>query len=158
MIEPVLKIFGKVFHVGERPGLGQAMKLANNYLSATALAATSEAMVFGVKAGLDPDLMIDVLNSGSGRNSATQDKFPRSILPGTFDFGFTTGLMYKDLKLFTEEAEAAGTSLWIASIVRQVWQHANGQIGGDADFTTVIKPLEQWAGVQVRSHKRGTNS
>ena len=79
------------------------MKLCNNFLPATALARSSEAMVLGVKAGLDPKMMLDVINTGSGRNSATQDKFPRSVLPRTFDFGFGTGLMYKDVRLCMEE-------------------------------------------------------
>src|SRR2546427_363529 len=73
-VEPMLKHLGRVFFVGERPGMGQTMKLANNLLSATALAATSEAIVFGVKSGLDPATMIDVINAGTGRNSASQDK------------------------------------------------------------------------------------
>ena len=102
-LKPVLDVIGKVFYVGEKPGLAQTMKLVNNYLSATALAVTSEAMSVGAKAGLDPALMVNVINAGSGRNSASQDKFPKSILPGTFDFGFTTALMFKDLLLFKEE-------------------------------------------------------
>jgi 3-hydroxyisobutyrate dehydrogenase-like beta-hydroxyacid dehydrogenase len=112
-LRPLLAHFGKVFHVGERPGMGQTMKLANNLLSTTALAVTSEAIVFGVKSGLDPKVMVEVINAGSGRNSATQDKFPRSILPRTFDFGFSTGLAFKDLKLCLEEAEAAGVQMWV---------------------------------------------
>lgn len=154
IVEPVLKLFGRVFHVGKVPGMAQTMKLLNNYLSATALAATAEAMVFGAKAGLDPTMMVEVVNAGSGRNSASQDKFPRSILPGTFDFGFLNGLMYKDVKLFMEEAEAAGVSLWIAPSVRQVWQHTVQQIGPAEDFTTVVKPYEKWAGVEVRAQPK----
>jgi len=151
--EPVLKLFGRVFHVGLEPGMAQTMKLLNNYLSGTALAATAEAMVFGAKAGLDPDMMVEVVNAGSGRNSASQDKFPRSILTGSFDFGFLNVLMYKDIKLFTEEAEAAGVALWIAPSVRQVWQHTVQHVGPQADFTTVVQPYEQWASVEVRSRK-----
>src|SRR5262249_14010945 len=103
--EPVLKVFGKVFYIGARPGMGQTMKLANNLLSATAMAISSEAIVMGVKAGLDPQVMVDVINSGSGRNT------PRSVLPRTFDYGFATGLMYKDVKLCLEEAEALGVQM-----------------------------------------------
>src|SRR5438309_10660677 len=88
-VEPALKVFGKVFRIGEQPGAGQTMKLANNFLSATAMAATSEAVVMGVKAGLDPRMMIDVINAGSGRNTATEAKFPKNIIPRTFDLGFT---------------------------------------------------------------------
>lgn len=154
-LEPMLKHIGRVFHIGERPGMGQTMKLCNNLLSATAVAATSEVVVFGVKSGLDPTIMIDVINAGSGRNTASQDKFPRSILPRSFDFGFATGLMYKDVKLCLEEAEAAGAQMWIASAVRQMWQLANNELGPDSDFTEVIKLIERWAGVEVKGGRRG---
>jgi 3-hydroxyisobutyrate dehydrogenase-like beta-hydroxyacid dehydrogenase len=152
-LRPMLEIIGKVFYLGDKPGLGQTMKLANNLLSATALAITSEAMVMGVKAGLDPQVMLDVINAGSGRNSASQDKFPRSILPRTFDFGFANGLMYKDVKLFMEEAEAMGLPMWVASAVRQSWFLACSQIGPEKDFTTIAQILERWAGVEVKARK-----
>jgi 3-hydroxyisobutyrate dehydrogenase-like beta-hydroxyacid dehydrogenase len=154
LLTPVLGVLGKPFFIGERPGAGQTMKLANNLLSATAMAATSEAMVMGVKAGLDPSVMIDVINSGSGRNTASETKFPKAVLPGTFDFGFATGLMYKDLRLCLEEAEALGVPMWVASAVKQMFQLANSQNGPDADFTTVIQCIEQWAGVAVRKQDR----
>lgn len=147
--EPLLRVLGRVFHVGKEPGDGQSMKVANNYLSATALAATSEAVVFGIKAGLDPHVMIDVLNAGSGRSSATEDKFPRSILNRRFDFGFTTGLVHKDLRLFTEQAELLGVPLLLGSVVRHVWFSALTVLGAGADFTEIIKVIECAAGVQV---------
>src|SRR5258708_20257160 len=106
IVKPALEVIGKVFHIGEQPGAGQTMKLANNFLSATAMAATAEAMVMGVKAGLDPRVMLDVINSGSGRNTATETKFPRNVLPGTFDLGFTNGLMAKDVGLALAQAKA----------------------------------------------------
>jgi len=149
-LEPMLKNIGRVFHIGERPGMGQTMKLCNNLLSATAVAATSEAVVFGVKAGLDPKVMIDVINAGSGRNTATEDKFPKSILPRSFDFGFAMGLMYKDVKLCLEEAEAAGVQMAIASAVRELWRQANEEIGGDKDFTAIVQMIERRAGVEVK--------
>jgi 3-hydroxyisobutyrate dehydrogenase-like beta-hydroxyacid dehydrogenase len=152
-LRPVLEIIGKVFYLGEKPGLGQMMKLANNLLSATALAITSEAMVLGVKAGLDPKVMLDVINAGSGRNSASQDKFPKAILPRTFDFGFANGLMYKDVKLCLEEASALGVPMWVASAVRQMWLLACTQMGPEQDFTTIVKCVEQWAGVEVAAKK-----
>ncbi len=90
-LKPLLQAIGKYFYIGAEPGMGQMMKLINNLLSATATAATSEAVVLGVKAGLDPYVMIDVINSGSGRTTASEDKFPKSILPRSFDFGFALG-------------------------------------------------------------------
>jgi 3-hydroxyisobutyrate dehydrogenase-like beta-hydroxyacid dehydrogenase len=155
VVEPLLANLGRVFYVGTEPGLGQTMKLVNNYLSATAMAATAEAMVFGVKAGLDAEVMLDVVNAGSGRNSASQDKFPRDILPRTFGYGFATALMCKDLKLFTDQADSLGVPLWIGSAIRQFWQFTNDQVGGDKDFTTMVRPLENWAGVEVRPGSGG---
>lgn len=149
-LEPMLKHIGRVFFIGERAGMGQTMKLANNLLSAAALAATSEAVVFGVKAGLDPATMIDVMNAGSGRNSASQDKFPKVILPRTFDFGFTTYLMHKDVKLCVEQAVAAGVPMPVAVAVRDQWQRTLDAFGGDKDFTTIAQLVERDAGVEIR--------
>lgn len=154
LLRPALSVFGKVFVIGERPGMAQTMKLANNLLSATAMAATSEVMVMGVKAGLDPAVMIEVINAGSGMNTASRDKFPRAILPGTFDYGFTNGLMYKDVKLCLDEAEGMGVPMWVGSMVRQMFQLATTQQGADADFTTIVKCVEEWAGVEVRTRKK----
>src|SRR5688572_19763928 len=111
LVEPLLKTFGKPFYVGAKPGLAQIAKLANNLLAAAALVVSSEAVAMGVKAGLNAKVLIDIINASSGRNSATQDKFPRAILPGTFDFGFATGLSYKDVRLCVDEAEALGVPM-----------------------------------------------
>ena len=149
-LESVLKIFGRPFHLGEVAGQAQTMKLANNLLAAAAIAVSSEAMVMGVKAGLDPKVMLEVLNTSTGRNSATQDKFPRAILPGTFDFGFATGLSYKDVKLCIDEAEAMGVPMVCGAVVRQMLAITNAMYGADSDFTSMCKVVESWAGVEVR--------
>lgn len=155
-IEPVLKTFGKIFHVGEQPGLGQTLKLANNLLAAAAMAVSSEVMVMGVKAGLDPQTMIDVINVSSGRNSAIQDKFPRSILPRTFDYGFATGLSFKDVRLCVEEAEAMGIPMVVGSAVRQFLSMTDATYGAGSDFTEMVKIVEGWAGVEVDGRKSKT--
>jgi 3-hydroxyisobutyrate dehydrogenase-like beta-hydroxyacid dehydrogenase len=152
-LEPVLAVLGRVFLVGERPGLGQVMKLASNLMSATAMAIASEAIVMGVKAGLDPRTMVDVINAGSGRNSATQDKFPQAVLPRRFDFGFATGLMVKDIKLALDEAEAQEVPMWVGSAVRQLWQFASQSLGSNSDITELVKCLEGWAGVEVGGNR-----
>ena len=149
-LRPILEVLGKFFFIGDRPGMGQTMKLANNLLSATALAISSEAIVMGVKAGLDPKVMIDVINAGSGRNSATQDKFPKAILPRTFDFGFATGLLYKDVTLCLEQAEALGVPMLVGNAVRQLLAITKARQGFDSDFTTMVKCVEEWAGVEVK--------
>ncbi len=150
-VEGALRVFGTVFFIGERPGAGQTMKLCNNLLSATAMAATSEAMVMGVKAGLDPRIMLDVINAGSGRNTATEDKFPRRVLPGTFNLGFTSGLMMKDVGLALSEAQALGVPMDITEAVARALQLACDEIGPDQDVTTVVQPIERRAGVTVRA-------
>ena len=144
-------ISGRRFRVSARTGDGSKMKLVNNLMSVAALAITSEGMVMGVKAGLDPRVMLDVLNASSGRNSATQDKFPRAILPGTFDFGFATGLSYKDVRLCVDEAEALGVPMVLGAVVRQMLAVTNAKFGPDSDFTSIAKVVEEWAGVEIRS-------
>jgi 3-hydroxyisobutyrate dehydrogenase-like beta-hydroxyacid dehydrogenase len=148
-LRPVIEVLGKFFYIGETPGLGQTMKVINNLLSATAITITSEAMVMGVKAGLDPTTMLDVINAGSGRNTATADKFPRCVVPRRFDFGFTTALLYKDIKLCLDEAEALGTPMIVGNAVRQLMAIGKAEMGPDADITEFVKPLERLAGVQV---------
>lgn len=150
-IEPMLKTFGRLFYTGEKPGLAQTAKLANNLLAATAMVATSEAMAMGVKAGLDAKVLIDIINASSGRNSATQDKFPRSILTGKFDFGFATGLSYKDVRLCVEEAEAMGVPMVVGGAVREMLAVTKARFGADSDFTVIAKVLEEWAGVEIRA-------
>ena len=148
--EPLLKNFGKVFFVGEKAGLAQVAKLGNNLLAAAAMVISSEALVMGVKAGIDPKIMLDIINAGSGRNSATQDKFPRSILPGTFDFGFATGLSYKDVRMCVDEAESMGVPMVVGAAVRQMLAVTNAKFGPTSDFTSITRVVEEWAGVEVR--------
>lgn len=149
-LEPILKTFGKIFFTGEKPGLAQTAKLANNLMAAAALVITSEAMAMGVKAGLDAKVLIDIINVSSGRNSASEDKFPRAVLPGTFDFGFTTGLSYKDVRLCVDEAEAMGVPMVVGAAVRQMLAVTQAKFGAQSDFTSIAKVLEEWAGVEIR--------
>ena len=148
-VKDALAVLGRVFVIGDKPGMAQTMKLANNFLSATAMAATSEAVAMGVKAGLDPKVMIDVINAGSGRTTASDQKFPQSILPRTFDYGFATALMLKDVRLCVEEARALGVPDEVMSAVLDQWELTNSEFGGDSDFTAIVKMVEKRAGVTV---------
>ena len=105
----------------------------------------------GVKAGLDPKQVIDVINAGSGRNTATMDKIPRCVLNRKFDFGFAIGLLNKDIRLCMEEAEAMGVPMVVGSAVRQMLAIGTASQGADADMTELIKVMEDWAGVVVES-------
>jgi 3-hydroxyisobutyrate dehydrogenase-like beta-hydroxyacid dehydrogenase len=149
-VEPILKHFGKLFYTGDKPGTAQTAKLANNLMAAAALVITSEAVAMGVKGGVDAKVLIDIINASSGRNSASEDKFPRAVLPGTFDFGFTTGLSYKDVRLCVDEAEAMGVPMVCGSVVRQMLAITNAKYGASSDFTSIAKVLEEWAGVEMR--------
>jgi 3-hydroxyisobutyrate dehydrogenase-like beta-hydroxyacid dehydrogenase len=149
VIRTALEAIGRLFYIGEKPGSAQTMKLANNILAANVLVATSEVVVMGVKSGLDPAVMIEVLNAGSGGTSASRDKFPRAILPRTFDYGFATGLMVKDVRLYIDEAKALGVPVDVAETIGRLWEIAARDEGPDSDFTTVIKPFEKAADVIV---------
>lgn len=149
-LEPVLANFGKVFFLGEEAGQAQTMKLANNIMSAAAVAITSEAVVMGVKAGLNPKVMLDVINAGSGRNTASADKFPRCVLPRSFDVGFAAALAYKDVRLCVDEAEYIGVPMVVGSAVRDMLAITLALCGKSADFSDVVKVCESWAGVEVR--------
>src|SRR6202012_1235462 len=148
-IKAALEVIGKLFFIGTKPGAGQTMKLANNFLSATAMVATSEAVVMGVKSGLDPKVMVDVINSGSGMNTASRDKFPRSVLPRSFDFGFATGLMVKDVRLALEEMKSLGLSMEVAEAVGRLWETVIKDQGAESDFTAAVRTVEKAVGVVV---------
>ena len=153
-LRSALEVFGKGFYCGDKPGMAQSMKLANNFLSATGMAASCEAIAMGVKAGLDPSLMCDVINAGSGMNTATTQKFPRSVLPGTFDYGFGMALMVKDVRLFLAEAQDYGIPIEVAQAVGKLWEKALAEHGPTSDFTEIAKTVEKGAGIQMRAPKK----
>jgi 3-hydroxyisobutyrate dehydrogenase len=133
-LKPLMSLMGRPFYVGPKPGQGQAVKLLNNYLSATALAASSEAIAFGVRQGVDMKTILNIVNASTGRNTATDDKFPRRIINEKYDAGFTAKLQLKDIKLYLENARAAGVSDEIATTVVGVWTEMDKALPG-ADIT-----------------------
>jgi 3-hydroxyisobutyrate dehydrogenase len=132
----------KIFHVGDRPGQGQALKLLNNFLSATALAATSEAVTFGLRQGLELDAMLPVLNASSGRSAATSDKFPNQIANGRYASGFKNTLMAKDLGLFLAEAEAVGSDGRLGTLVTEIWKNFSQEMPA-CDFTRIFQFIQK---------------
>jgi 3-hydroxyisobutyrate dehydrogenase-like beta-hydroxyacid dehydrogenase len=146
-LESLLNHIGKPFYMGETPGAGQVTKLANNLLSLAAIATTAEAMTLAVKAGLDPARVIEVLNAGTGANSATRDKWPRAVLPRTFDFGFSAQLSLKDTRLALDEARAMGVPLPTGERLATLLDRTLATYGDDADFTEMAKVVEADAGL-----------
>ena len=150
-LTPLLSILGRVFHVGRSAGQGQVTKVLNNMLSAGALLLSGEVAALGAKAGVDADMMIAVFNAGSGRNSATLDKYPKAILPGTFNLGFTNALMFKDVELCLQMAHSMGVAMPLGDEIGREWRAAMEVTGAEADFTTIVRRSELRAGVEVRT-------
>jgi 3-hydroxyisobutyrate dehydrogenase-like beta-hydroxyacid dehydrogenase len=138
--EPLLRSFSRiVIRVGSEPGLGQLTKLLNNTLSATSMVITAEALALGGQAGIDPATLLEALDAGSGRNSATGDKFPNQVITGRFDSGFRLELMLKDLRLALDEAREAGVPMPTAALVEQLWAGAAAALPESADHTEIAR-------------------
>lgn len=145
--EPVMSVLGKnIFYLGAAPGLGQTMKIVNNTLCAVSIVASCETLVFGAKAGLDPQTMLDVINVSSGRSFATQEKIPQCIVNREFPTRFTTDLLHKDIKLCMEEAEKLGVPMTVSPAARQFLAFAISQGDGPRDYANIIRHIEGWAG------------
>jgi 3-hydroxyisobutyrate dehydrogenase-like beta-hydroxyacid dehydrogenase len=119
--------------------------------AATALVASALAVAFGVREGLDAQVLLDALNASSGRNSATAQKLPQAVLPRTFDFGFALSLMDKDVQICLREARAAGLELPIGEAVAAVWREAHSASAPDADCTEIVRLIEQRSGAVISS-------
>jgi len=150
-VRPILEIIGKnVMHMGDKPGSGQAMKLVNNMLSAAGTLAAMEVLVAGAKAGLDPQKMLDVINTSSGRCFGTEVKIPECVLPGTFPMRFSTDLLHKDVALGVAEAEAMGARMWVVKCARDLLAYSKEQGDGPRDYAHIITYFEAWAGGDAR--------
>lgn len=146
---PLDDISKQVVHIGTEPGLGQAMKLTNNMLAAACAIASFEVMTVGVKAGLDPAVMVEVIQGSTGNNHAMHTTVPRSVLTREFPQRFTTELFHKDVTLGLREAERLGVPLSVIPVVRQFLQFGITQGDGPRDYAHLIKHLERWSGVEV---------
>jgi 3-hydroxyisobutyrate dehydrogenase-like beta-hydroxyacid dehydrogenase len=144
-----------VFYVGDEPGMGQVVKLANNMISAAGMLAAFEASAMAVKAGVDARTLIDTVNASTGRNSATMDKFPASVLTRSFDYGGKVATMYKDVYLCLEEARALKVPMWLGANVVEMWHMGMAEGRGEDDFTSLIQMIETWAGVVVGGNESG---
>jgi 3-hydroxyisobutyrate dehydrogenase len=139
---PALEVLGKSVHVGDL-GAGHAVKALNNLLSATSLLASSEVLATAIEFGLDPNVVLDVVNGSSGRSWSTEFKLPKYVLPGTFDSGFGLRLMLKDIRIATSLARRMGTPALLGEAVAQYWTQAAGALTEDADHTEIAKWVEQ---------------
>jgi 3-hydroxyisobutyrate dehydrogenase-like beta-hydroxyacid dehydrogenase len=149
-LKPALEaISGKLVYLNDKPGAAQTMKLVNNIISFGNLSVALEAMTLGAKAGLDPEQMLEVINSSSGWNSATETKIPNHVLNRNFDYGGAMYIIEKDLELWRREAEAYQTPMWLGTNIRTLFMQCIAEVGRDADLTELTKTLEKMAGVEL---------
>jgi 2-hydroxymethylglutarate dehydrogenase len=148
--ETILRVIGKkIYHVGAA-GAGDTLKLVNNLMLGVNMAAAAEALTLGVKAGLDPRMMLEVIGMSSGRSYAFEAKVPNFILKGNFEPGFAIDLQYKDLEMATQTAKAMGVPLLLTNVAQQIYETAKASGLGRKDISAVTTVLEKLVGVEVR--------
>lgn len=150
LAEEVLSALGRPHRVGP-PGAGHALKALNNLLSAVNLAAVAEVMLAGRAFGLEPDVMLEVINASTGRNHASQTKLPDHVLPGTFDSGFALRLMLKDIRIAAGLQADAGGPAPFGTACRELWERAGAELPAGADNVEVVRWLEDAAGRELRA-------
>jgi 2-hydroxy-3-oxopropionate reductase len=149
-IMPMISLWGRTLTIaGDKPGAAQVLKLTNNILSAVNLAATAEAFVMGAKGGLDPEVMVAAINAGSGRNSATETKFPAAVLTRSFDYGAEMHILMKDIDLAIAQGEELGVPMWVCEAARLVFKHAMHKGAAKQDLTTIVQYIERDAGFEI---------
>jgi 3-hydroxyisobutyrate dehydrogenase-like beta-hydroxyacid dehydrogenase len=149
-VRPMISLWGRTLTVaGDKPGAAQVLKLTNNILSAVALAATAEAFVMGAKGGLDPEVMLAAINAGSGRNSATEAKFPAAVLTRSFDYGAEMHILMKDIDLAIAQGEELGVPMWVCEAARLVFKHAMHKGAAKQDLTAIVQYIERDAGFEI---------
>lgn len=151
---PILGAFGeKIFYVGDH-GTGHLVKALNNLLSAATLASAAEATILAERAGVSPELFVEVVNASNGRSYSTEVKFPRYVLNRAFDDGFSLGLMTKDLKIALETAAELGLPMPVGANVGQTWQAAAAGGYGSENHTAIYAFLEHLLGRDRREETR----
>lgn len=158
-VEPLLRHYAKkIVFLGERIGAAQVMKLVNNVVSAGNLAVACEALVLGRKAGLDPAVMLEIINNGSGQSNATLTKIPGNILTRNFSYGAALGLSIMNLEALGIEAKLHDVPVPLAEAIMASLRTAAAEEGGTADVTRIIRPMERAAGVTVGSASTDDNA
>src|SRR5579872_6483850 len=146
---PLLALMcNNIRHVGA-VGSGHTLKALNNFLSGVSLWATCEALLVGAKAGLDPQTMVDVIKTSSGQTNALDTKIVLSVLPRTFDYGFSMRLIAKDIAIAARLARELYVAAPMLAGAEEHWMLAKSELGEDADFSAVMQLLERWAGYEL---------
>jgi 3-hydroxyisobutyrate dehydrogenase len=147
---PLLEVMGAQVFMAGALGSGHALKALNNLVSAAGLIAAAEALLIGQRFGLDPSVMIDVINASTGRNNSTENKFKRFILSRRFDSGFSLDLMVKDLTTAVKLARETGTTAIFSGVCRDLWAAAQAVLETESDHTDVVRWFEEMAKTELR--------
>ena len=143
LARPMLAAIGKrVVHAGD-VGAGHAVKALNNLMSAAHLVVSSEALIAGRRFGLDPAVMLEIINGSSGRSGSTENKWPNYVLPEKFDAGFSVRLMVKDMRLALGIERATGTPSAVSEAALAAWEAALADLPSDADHTEIARWLDR---------------
>jgi 3-hydroxyisobutyrate dehydrogenase len=143
LARPMLAAIGKrVVHAGD-VGAGHAVKALNNLMSAAHLVVSSEALIAGRRFGLDPAVMLEIINGSSGRSGSTENKWPNYVLPEKFDAGFSVRLMVKDMRLALGIERATGTPSAVSEAALAAWEAALADLPGDSDHTEIARWLDR---------------
>jgi len=146
-IKPLIAKWGTTLVVaGDKPGAAQVLKLTNNIMFAVGLVLAGEALVMGAKGGVRPEVMLEAINAGSGRNLATASIYPKAVLSGTFDFGAPLHILMKDVDLAIELGEELGVPMWVCQAARLVYKHAMFEGRGATDISRMVEVVEKGAG------------
>jgi 3-hydroxyisobutyrate dehydrogenase len=148
-VAPVLQAMGKSILFAGPVGCGHAMKALNNLMSAAGFLIGIEALLVGKKFGLDPAVMVEILNASTGTNNSTQVKFKQFVLSGTFAAGFTLDLMVKDLGIALDMANGLGVNVPFSALCRQIWAAALADLGPGRDHTELARFAARTAGVSL---------
>lgn len=143
-------IAARLIVVGDTPGQGQIAKIVNNMLSLSGMMIACEAIVAGVKAGVEAEKLLEVINASTGRNSATADKFPKAVLPRTFNYGGPIGLGIKDLSLYLDLNPVPAEHGSLGDKIADTWKRITDDLGENADLSEMVRYFEKRAGVEVR--------
>jgi 3-hydroxyisobutyrate dehydrogenase len=146
---PLFEAMGeRLFETGAL-GSGHAMKALNNLVSAAGLIAAAEALLIGHRFGLEPTVMIDILNASTGRNNSTENKFKQHILSRAFNSGFSLDLMVKDLTTAVDLARETRTPAVFSAACRELWAAALSRLENEADHTAVVRWFEEMAETEL---------
>jgi 3-hydroxyisobutyrate dehydrogenase len=148
-VTPLLEALGeRLFRTGPL-GSGHAMKALNNYVAAAGFTAASEALLIGHRFGLDPAVMVEVLNASTGRNFSTEFTMVHHVLPRTFATGFALGLLAKDVAIAAELGEAVAVEAPLSRLLKQLWAEAAEDEGADVDHSAALRHWERVTGMQL---------